>query len=206
MRNLPPGRTARLWLRDRLEVAGRAVKVLEQKTHALTRERQRLSHHVEETKKTWEDALREADRWFTRAMVIGGDSQIQLAASQIESPAEARVRWRSLMGVTYPADVEVDTPEEQGVGSVGRSAALAVAARAYRQAVRLALQHAAATRALELLETELALTRRRHRGLDDRWIPRLRNTLREVELRLAEEEREEMVRTKWVAESGDHRP
>ena len=35
MRNLPAGRMARLWLRARLEVAGRAVKVLEQKIQAL---------------------------------------------------------------------------------------------------------------------------------------------------------------------------
>ena len=69
----------------------------------------------------------------------------------------------------------------------------------------LALDRAAATRALELLESELRLTRRRLRGLDNRWIPLLRETLHDVELRLAEEEREEMVRSKWIAERAERR-
>lgn len=205
MRNLPSGRMARLWLRDRLDVANRAVSVLEQKIHALTREQRRLRHHVEETERIWTDALREADHWFLRATVIGGNLQIQLARSQVEGPAEAQLRWRSLMGVTYPAEVSLETPSTGALGSVAHSAALAFAAKAYAQAVKLALDHAAATRAVELLASELTLTRRRLRGLDNRWIPLLRRTLHDVELRLAEEEREEMVRSKWVAKRAERR-
>lgn len=205
MRNLPAGRMARLWLRARLEVAGRAVKVLEQKIQALNREQRRARHHAEETERVWNDALRQADLWFLRATVIGGSLQIGLAQSQVEGPAEAHIRWRSLMGVTYPAEVSLETPGTGAVGSVARSAALTFAAQAYARAVKLALDRAAATRALALLESELRLTRRRLRGLDNRWIPLLRETLHDVELRLAEEEREEMVRSKWVAERAGRR-
>ena len=121
MRNLPAGRMARLWLRARLEVAGRAVKVLEQKIQALNREQRRARHHAEETERVWNDALRQADLWFLRATVIGGSLQIGLAQSQVEGPAEAHIRWRSLMGVTYPAEVSLETP---GTGAVGSGMAL----------------------------------------------------------------------------------
>ena len=206
MRNLPAGRMARLWLRSRLGVASRAVNVLEQKIHALTREQRRLRHHAEEAERSWNDALREADRWLVRAAVIGGDPQIGLARSQVEGAADAQIRWRSLMGVTYPAEVSLVTPDTRALGSVAHSAALPFAAKAYARAVRLALDHSAAARALHLLESELRLTRRRLRGLENRWVPLLTRTLLEVELRLAEEEREEMVRSKWIAERAEQRP
>jgi V/A-type H+-transporting ATPase subunit D len=204
MRNMPPGRNARQWLRKRLDTTARAIGVLEQKTHALVRERRRLRHHFEETRGSWEQAMREADRWFLKAVVIGGRRQLDLARSRIVA-ADAQIRWRSLMGVTFPADVRVEAPQASGVADVARSSALACAAGAYRRAVESALDHAAAIRALELVEAELALTRRRLRGLDNHWVPRLTHKLHEVELSLAEEEREDMVRAKWVAESGDQR-
>lgn len=198
MRKLPPGRTARLWLRDRLDVASRAVDVLEEKTHALTREQRRLRQHVEDTGESWTEALRKADRWFVRAQVVGQAPQMKLVGAVLEKSADVRIGWKSLMGVTFPAKVDLTTPETR-VGSVARSSALAVAADAYRRAAKLALDHAAATRALELVEAELGLTKRRLRGLEKQWLPRLRESLRRVELALAEEEREEMVRSRWIA-------
>jgi len=206
VRRLPPGRMARLWLGERIEVATRGVHVLEQKAHALVRQRRRLRQHVEETGETWKNALLEADRWFLRAVAIGGSEQLELILSRMPGDAEVRVRWRSLMGVVFPGDVEARTPSVDHIGAVARSAALAPAAAAYRKAVSLALDHAAATRALELVEEELALVRRRLRGLDDRWLPRLRRKLHEVELALSEEEREDMVRSSWTAKRKGRRP
>lgn len=197
---MPPGRSARLWLRDRLAVASRATDVLEQKSHALVQERRRLQQQVEETREIWEQTIRQADAWFLKAMAIGGRQQIGLAASRLEREADARITWHSLMGVTYPARVEAVLPDPGAVSRVAETSALAFAASAYGEAVQQALDHAAATRALDLLEREIAMTRRRLRGLEDEWIPRLRDTLRQVELYLSEEEREDMVRSKWASE------
>jgi V/A-type H+-transporting ATPase subunit D len=198
VKRLPPGRTARLWLRNRLGVAHRALDVLEQKSHALSSEQRRLRAREEEAETRWEEALAEADRWFLRAMVLGGRTQLDLARLQAPA-AEAFVAWRSLMGVTYPADVELRGAEAPTVGRTARSAALPQAARAYRQALERALELAAAARARRLVEEELELTRRRVRGLENRWLPRLEEALHAVELRLSEEEREEMVRVQWFS-------
>lgn len=200
MRRMPPGRLARLWLRRRLELARHGIDVLEEKTHVLTREQRRLRQHVDETERDWADACGEADRWFLRAVALGGRQQFDLARSLLLQPADARISWRSVMGVTYPAEVQLETPETEGIGSAARSSALAAAADAYRRALEAALDHAAATRALELVEHEVAQTRRRLRGLENRWTPRLERTLREVELSIAEDEREDMVRARWSVE------
>jgi V/A-type H+-transporting ATPase subunit D len=197
---MPPGRTARLWLRRRLAVASRGIDVLEQKTHALVREQRRLRHHVDDTRRDWEDASRDADLWFLRAVVIGGNQQVELVCSQLDGRANATVAWRSVMGVAYPAQVRLAVPDPGPVGSLARSSALAFASSAHQRALEAALDHAAATRALALVERELAVTQRRLKGLENRWVPRLQQTLHDVELSLAEDERDDMVRARWVAD------
>lgn len=199
MRNLPPGRTARPWLRDRLATAHRGIDVLEEKTHALVQEHRRLAQHVDDTRRAWEARWREADRWFERAAVIGGSQQFELARGALGATADARVAWRSMMGVTYPAQVDVAVPATDDVATLGRSSALTDAAAAYREAVVAGLDHAAATRALELIEAELATSRRRLRALEHRWVPQLEQAAHDVDVALAEAEREDMVRARWAA-------
>ena len=198
MRRMPPGRTARRWARRRLEVADRGIEVLEQKVHALAREQRRLRHHVDDTEQAWTRASREADRWFLRAAVLGGATQFDLARPA--GDADATITWRSIMGVAAPSEVRVTPAPQVPVGSLAHTSALAHAATAHRQAVVAALDHAAATRALAVVEGELAVTRRRLRGLRDGWVPRLEQALHDVELRLAEDEREDMVRSRWVGQ------
>ena len=61
--HVPPGRTGRLWLRERLAVAERAADVLEQKRRVLMSESIRLRSVAEETRGTWDDACRLAETW-----------------------------------------------------------------------------------------------------------------------------------------------
>ncbi len=199
MRTPPAGRTARLRLQRHLGTAARAVDVLEEKTVALAREQRRLGQHAAETRGRWEDACREAERWFLRAAVIGGPPQVSLATSRrADPPADVRVTWRSIMGVTYPAQASVEAAPAEPLGSVARSSALAEAAERFSTAVDAGLDHAAATRALELVARELAVTRRRLRALEHRWVPQLRAQLHDVELALAAQEQDDAVRVRWV--------
>lgn len=56
-----------------------------------------------------------------------------------------------------------------------------------------------ATRAVAIVETELAATRARQRAIENRWVPRLEEELRMLEVRLDELDREENVRLRWAA-------
>jgi len=100
---VPPGRTGRLWLVRRLEVAARGVEVLDQKRQALLHERQRLVGRFAEATALWEQRAAAATRWNERALAIAGPRRLRLAALHRGSRAEVSVDWRNALGATYPA-------------------------------------------------------------------------------------------------------
>lgn len=62
----------RLWLMSRLELAERGVTLLEEKLRLLASRRDGLKARVEVTRSAWETACREADVWYLRALMLGG--------------------------------------------------------------------------------------------------------------------------------------
>ena len=109
-----------------------------------------------------------------------------------------RVGWRTSMGVRYPDEVALALPPAPaGIAAIG-SAALTQATGAHRAALGAGVRYAAATAALTRVRAELLATRRRLRGVEDRLIPRLEETLRLTELSLDEIEREEGLRLRWA--------
>jgi V/A-type H+-transporting ATPase subunit D len=188
----PPGRSGRLWLVERLSVADRAAGILHRKQQALRQEDRRLAALSERSAENWVAAVRDAETWQRRAMILGGRSDL-LAAAICAHPAIVHLTWRSEMGVEFPGEASCEVPSSP---EIARTPALAATAAAYRHALQAGVEHAAVTTAAERVSTELALTQRRMRAVRDRWIPVLRNTLRELEVRLDEHEREESMRAR----------
>ncbi len=173
----PPGGSGRIWLARRLEIARRAASLLDQKRSACWQRRTgsqpRLPRRVR------------AGRTRSALPSAGG-----LAAG-------AEVRWRSWMGVTYPAEAAV-RPGRPGPSSLGGTAALDVAAAAYAAALEAGVRHAALARALDLVRAELAATTVRQRALERKWVPLLSGALGRLETVLDELEREDAVRSRWL--------
>lgn len=197
---VPPGRAGKRWVDERLAVAHRGEEVLEEKVRALRGEERRLRRLVDDTQTRWDEAARDARTWHERAMLLGGERQHALADAARPFPARVAVRWRTTMGVAYPAEARAVLPDPRRAMGVGRTAAFAFAVQAHHDAVEAAVQHAAASRAHRVVADELEATRRRLRGIRDRWIPRLVNLGSELELGLAEAEREDAVRARWARE------
>jgi V/A-type H+-transporting ATPase subunit D len=197
VRHVPPGRAGRMWLQRRLAVAERGADLLDQKLRLLHAERQRLSLLALRSGEAWQAAAREADRWLVRGALLGGQRGIRLAARQ--ETADVQVAWAYLMGVRYPSGVHcTPAPEEPG-GAPADNAALDVARDAQRRALEAAVTHAAAEAAVRVLEAEEVATRRRLRAIEDRWMPRLREALAQVQLGLEEQEHAEGVQLRWAA-------
>ncbi len=193
---VPPGRMGRLWLRERLAVARRAADLLEQKRRALQAEATRLGHLADETRGRWDEACREADTWLLRAAIVGGERQFAVAAAHLPDAPQARVVWHSTMGLAYPAEAACRLGSPVDVSGFGESSALRYAVETHRAALVAAVDHAAARRAFELVSQELRVTTHRLRAIEKRWVPRLESALHEVEQRLAEREREDVVRAR----------
>jgi V/A-type H+-transporting ATPase subunit D len=97
------------------------------------------------------------------------------------------------MGLRYPDDAEVRPAPAPATAGLG-GAATAPAAAAVRAALAAGVTTAAAEQAVRLLEAEVAVTRRRLRALDTRWLPSLQAALADLELSLAQAEQEDGVR------------
>jgi V/A-type H+-transporting ATPase subunit D len=192
---IPPGRSGRLWLTRRLEAAERGRDQLDRKLRILTLDLQRTRLLADRAGTEWREALREADAWLLRAALLGGQDAVRGAAAP--HLVEVSVTWVTDMGVTYPAEVEPVAAFESD--HLDGNAALAPARSAFRIAVLAGARCAAAEEAVRRVEQEIALTRRRLRALQKRWIPWLEDELRERELLLAQAEQEDGVRARRVA-------
>jgi len=68
------------------------------------------------------------------------------------------------------------------------------AVQAAREALLAGVQAAAADEAVRRIEAEIAVTRRRLRALDDRWLPWLTDRLAALEISLEQAEHEDGIR------------
>jgi V/A-type H+-transporting ATPase subunit D len=175
-------------------VASRAVELLERKQQVLRRECRRLAELVTHTEREWGERAAEADRANVRALVSGGRDELRRAESTV-APANVRVLWTTAAGATFPSVDHVDVPPPSALAA---TPALLDAAAAGRRALDAAARHAAATRSLHQVESELTVTVRRLRAIRRRWIPQLEAQLAQLERRLDDGDREEVTRLRWA--------
>lgn len=196
--HVPPDRAGQLWLAHRHEVACRAVDLLDQKLRILRNERVRRALVEERTRAAWAAAVRDADTWGRRLAEMEGQRAVRL--HRPPGAAEVEVRWEQVVGVRYPAFVDVRLPDDAdgGAGEAG-SAILVETRRRMSAAVVAAAQQAAALAALRTLEAQEAATRRRLRSIRTRYLPLLEATMRDVAVALEEEERADILRLRWAA-------
>ena len=200
----PPGRAGRLWLLRRLAVARTGHDALEQKRRALARQLDRLDELLGDVRREWEERAREAEVWWQRAAVLAGERPLELARAFPQGRADVKLVWRNALGVVYPSEAAVALPAGE-LFPAGGTAALAYAAEAHRRALDAAAQLGATQLAQERTARELRATRQRLRVLERRWIPAHEQSLRELELALDENDREEAARVRWVIRRHERR-
>lgn len=193
----PPGRAGRLWLQHRLATAQQGADLLEHKLHILRAERERLALQQERTSNAWEAASSEATTWLLRGVLLGGERAVRLSSDQ--ALADVEIVWEQPMGVRYPAEATCAVPEPSADSSPMGNAALVTARECHRRALQAAVEHAVVEAAVHVLEVEERATRRRLRAIEDRWIPRLREALADVQFKLEEEEHADGVRLRWAS-------
>ncbi len=195
MARVPPGRAGRMWLRQRLDTAERGRGQLDRKLRILVPERQRLQTRAARRNEQWAATEAEAQMWLLRASLLGGQDAIRGAAPP--QLVDITVVWTSSMGVVYPEDVAVAGRGPRPPVLLG-NAAVGPAATAFHAALRAGARAAAANEAVRRLDAEIAVTRRRMRALDKRWLPWLRDTLATLELSLEQTEQEDSMRLRRI--------
>lgn len=194
---VPAGRAGRTWLLTRLTTARRGVDLLESKLRVLQREQQRFHLQAERAAAEWRTACGDAEVWLLRGALLGG--QRAIAAAEPDDVADVEVTWTVAMGVPHPREAAVRAALPASTAAAPGNTALVLAAEAYRSALEAAARHAVVDAAVRRIDAEVLATRRRLRAVQNRWIPRLVEALREVDAGLEELELAEGGRLRWAA-------
>jgi len=196
---VPPGRAGRVWLRGRLEIAGRGAELLDRKRQVLLGEQARLRDELRQARRAWRDVAAGAELWSRRAAVIDGARRMDVLARNVRADAALELSWSNLMGARLPSVTGVAIPGPLDLSALGGSSAAVLAARAGAEATRAGARCAAAERAEREIARELARATRRLRALRKRLIPEYEAALQHIELALDESQREQSSRVRWLS-------
>jgi V/A-type H+/Na+-transporting ATPase subunit D len=188
---IPPGRAGRIWLRRRLSAAERGREQLDRKLRVLVVEQAKLRAVAESYRRQWVRACGDGSDWLLRAALLGGEDAIRQASPR--EPVTVSVTWANTVGVHHPQDVAIADDIDAATAGLS-NAALTPAIRAFQQAMIAGVRTAAADEAVRRVDAEIAVTRRRMRALDKRWLPWLHEALAQRELALEQAEQEDGVR------------
>jgi V/A-type H+/Na+-transporting ATPase subunit D len=200
-----PTRMELLKLKDREKLAVKGYSLLKEKRNALIMEFFNILERVKGSRENVEEKLKEAFEDLTAAQVIMGDLSVNKAALSVKESIEVDIDSRSIMGVVVPVVDSTTSPErtvvERGYGFVDTSVKLDEAAKKFEESIALIIELGEIEKTIILLAGEIESTKRRVNALEHIIIPRLKNTVKYIEMRLEEMERENFVRLKMIKKS-----
>lgn len=196
-----PTRMELLKLKDREKLAVKGHSLLKEKRNALIMEFFNILERVKGSRENVEEKLKEAYDDLTQAQLLMGDLAVRKASLAVSESIDVDIDSRSVMGVVVPIiDTEATnkTLVNRGYGFVDTSVKLDEAARNFEESVKLIIELGEIEKTIILLAGEIESTKRRVNALEHIIIPRLQNTVKYIEMRLEEMERENFVRLKMI--------
>jgi V/A-type H+-transporting ATPase subunit D len=196
-----PTRMELLKLKDREKLAVKGHSLLKEKRNALIMEFFNILERVKGSRENVEEILEEAYKDLTAAQVVMGDLAVKKSAMSVKESVEIDIDSRSVMGVVVPL-IESQTSQrtmvERGYGFLDTSVKLDEAASKFEESLKLIIELGEIEKTIILLAGEIESTKRRVNALEHIIIPKLENTVKYIEMRLEEMERENFVRLKMI--------
>jgi V/A-type H+/Na+-transporting ATPase subunit D len=196
-----PTRMELLKLKDREKLAVKGHSLLKEKRNALIMEFFNILERVKGSREDVEKTLQEAYKDLTAAQIVMGDLAVKKSAMSVKESVEVDIDSRSVMGVVVPvidSDIHQRTMVERGYGFLDTSVKLDEAAHKFEESVKLIIELGEIEKTIILLAGEIESTKRRVNALEHIIIPKLENTVKYIEMRLEEMERENFVRLKMI--------
>jgi V/A-type H+-transporting ATPase subunit D len=196
-----PTRMELLKLKDREKLAVKGHSLLKEKRNALIMEFFNILERVKGSRESVEQTLEEAYKDLTSAQIVMGDLAVKKSAMSVKESVEIDIDSRSVMGVVVPL-IESQTSQrtmvERGYGFLDTSVKLDEAASKFEKSIKLIIELGEIEKTIILLAGEIESTKRRVNALEHIIIPKVENTVKYIEMRLEEMERENFVRLKMI--------
>ncbi|MFQ6129695.1 MAG: V-type ATP synthase subunit D [Candidatus Hadarchaeaceae archaeon] len=196
-----PTRMELLKLRQRVGLAQKGHDLLKEKMDALVIEFFEVLRRIQEARMKAFDQLLVAHRALSMCFAVVGTLETKQASKETKRELQVEISTRHIMGIAVPA-VEVGTVERnalvRGYGLHMTSSALDEASREFERALKLLIELSELEASAFAIVRELEKTKRRVNALEYILIPRLKEALKFIMMRLDEMERENFSRLKRI--------
>ncbi len=198
-------RMSLLQKRAELKTSTRGAEVLRSKRDALLRELYRAAQSALEYRLQAVALASRASVALAEAQAVEGEASLRSLAAAARREVRVDVQSRNVWGVRFPSIASVPAVRraiDRGYGLLSVSATVDDAAEASEQLLHFVLENAQHEIRLRRLAAELKRTHRKVNTLEHQIIPRLERTIREIEMALEEQEREDRFRTRLARRDG----
>jgi V/A-type H+-transporting ATPase subunit D len=202
--NVKPTRMELLKLRRRVKLAGRGHKLLKEKRDALVSEFMIVIRQYKEARNFAEESLGSAFHNLLMAEVLLGFQDIEQISDITLRDIDIDLSIKNIMGVSIPVLKAYDLVRkvnERGYGFLSTTAKLDDAAKSFEESLTLLLNLAEVEESVRRIAEEIEKTKRRVNALEYIVIPRLKATIKHIEMRMEEIERESFMRLKKIKAS-----
>ncbi|UCE33244.1 MAG: V-type ATP synthase subunit D [Deltaproteobacteria bacterium] len=202
--NVKPTRMELLKLRRRVKLADRGHKLLKEKRDALVSEFMTIIRQYREARNFAEESLRTAFQNLLMAEVLLGFRDIEQISDITLRDIDIDLSIKNIMGVSIPVLKAYDLVRkvnERGYGFLSTTAKLDDAAKSFEESLTLLLSLAEVEESVRRIAEEIEKTKRRVNALEYIVIPRLKATIKHIEMRMEEIERESFMRLKKIKAS-----
>lgn len=194
-------RSALFQKRGQIGIAQRGKELLQQKRNALMEELLRSAHAAQSEAEALEQAAAVARHQLALAVALDGPEVVGSAALAPQQPLTVPVAGTRVMGLDVPRiepQVLIRPADRRSYGPAHNSPRLDAVAAAFESELEILLEVANRELRIRRLAEAIRQTTRRVNALEHILIPRLQQELRQIELTLAEREREDLYRIRRV--------
>jgi len=204
LQNVKPTRMELLKLRKRIKLADKGHRLLKEKRDALISEFMVVIKEYREARKNVEENLKIAFYDLLLAEVLLGSRDIEQIAGITLRDIDLDFTIKNIMGVSVPImkiDNLVRRINERGYGFLSTNAKLDDAAKNFEESLSVIVRLAEVEESVRRIAQEVEKTKRSVNALEYIVIPRLKATIKHIEMRMEEIERESFMRLKKIKAS-----
>jgi len=200
MEGVKPTRMALLEIRKKLMLAEKGHKLLEEKRDALVEKFFKIIDKRKELHQKVNSEIKIAFSSLIQAQMIIGEDRVKELSNLTENIGEISLEIDNIMGVKIPKintdDLKKDI--EFKYGFLETSAKFDDAQKKFKDLIFTLVELSDLESSVQSLSSEIEKTKRRVNVLENNLIPKLKSTIKYIEMQLEEREREDFFRRKRI--------